>query len=318
MKKILILFFLYFFTLFTQASLADELIIEPDAGRAPLLSAIANAKSSIDLAMYGFTDNVFANALIQEKNTGKNIRILLEPQPYKADDENVNIIKQLQKANVNLNWPDAQFKLIHQKTFILDKHKAIAMTFNLTHSTFTRERNFALVITDPAMVKEIEEVFSADYAHKKINVKNPNLIWSPDNSREKIDALIKQAKSSIEIYAQDLADYQTIGELAKAARRGVNVKILLSVYPEKMHSKKFKYLKKAGVKIENSDRFIIHAKVIVIDDERAALGSVNLTKESMDDNRELSVITEDKKAIKQLIDTFNRDWNSQLSTKALD
>src|SRR5438445_5240498 len=97
MHRYLKLFFILFFfsTIFLSKSFADELIIEPDAGRAPLLNAIQNAKSSIDLVMYGFTDEAFINALIQAKNTGKKISVLLESHPYKAEDENTRAIRQL-------------------------------------------------------------------------------------------------------------------------------------------------------------------------------------------------------------------------------
>src|SRR5579872_3185106 len=95
--KILTLFFFFSTTIY-----ADQLIIEPNAGRAPLLSAINHAKSSIDLVMYGFTDEDFMNALTHAKNQGKNVRVLLEPTPYKAQDENARAIQELRVNNVAL------------------------------------------------------------------------------------------------------------------------------------------------------------------------------------------------------------------------
>ncbi len=75
MKFILSLLFLFSYTL---TCFADELIIEPDRGREPILTAILNATSSINLAMYGLTDSQFTQALAASKNNGKNIRVLLE------------------------------------------------------------------------------------------------------------------------------------------------------------------------------------------------------------------------------------------------
>ncbi len=46
------------------------------------------------------------------------------------------------------------------------------MTFNLTHAAFSqthhRERNFALLITEPSMVQEIQAVFNADWQHQAV------------------------------------------------------------------------------------------------------------------------------------------------------
>lgn len=296
------------FTFFTSAFASEQLIIEPDAGRKPIISAIQNAKSSVDLVMYGLTDSRFTYALINAKKSGKRVNILLEPSPYKAEDENTFAIKRLQSANVNLQWPSKNFKLTHQKTFIIDQHNAIVMTFNLTHSTFKNQRNFALVLDDPAEVEEISKVFTADWQHKNISVHNPNLIWSPDNSHDKILDFINNAKSEIKIYAQDLSDYKTIGALARAAQAGKKVAIITSNPRHKINNK-LKYLKRAGVNIGFSKNYIIHAKVILVDHDRAILGSINLTQPSMENNRELSVITHDRNVIETLENTFDHDWH---------
>ncbi len=302
--------FLLFFSL---NSFAEKLIIEPDAGRAPFLNAIQNASTSIGMVMYGLTDESFIDALTRAKDHGKNVTILLEPAPYKSENENNRAIRQLRDENINLEWPDKSFKLVHQKTFIFDQQKVIVMTFNLTHSSFKQERNFALVLTDPAEIQEIVKVFHADCAHEDTDVSNPHLIWSPDNSREKIISFIQSAKSEIKIYAQDVTDYKIIGELAKAARSGVEVKILLSASPEKLHSRKFAFLKKSGVIIQSSRHYYIHAKVMIVDQRQAILGSINFTAPSLDSNRELSVLTEDANVVNQLNSTFENDWHDTQS-----
>ncbi len=301
----LLIFLLLFFS---SPLFADELIIEPDNGREPILSAIQNAKSSIALVMYGMTDERFTQALIHAKNQGKSVQILLESEPYKASDENHNTVRELQAAQLDLHWPDKKFKLTHQKTFIFDQHAALVMTFNLTHSTFSRERNFALLIDNPDEVREIQQVFTADSTHQNSTVQNPNLVWSPNNAREKILKLIQDAKFNLQIYAQDINDYQMVGALAKAARRGVHVEIIMSAKSEKYKNNKLAYLRRAGATIKTNPRYYIHAKVMLIDHQRALLGSINFTKSSLDNNRELSVLTTDKKVLQQLDKTFEQDW----------
>jgi cardiolipin synthase A/B len=307
-------FFSYLALLFLSFQLTvcvaqEKLITEPDDGPAPLLNVIEHANNSVDLVMYGFTDEEFATALIHAKGHDKNIRVLLQQHPYKSDNENEAIINVLQNANVPLVYPDQNFKLTHQKTLITDDKNALVMTFNLTHSTFKNERNFALLITDPAMVQEIENVFSADYQHKNISVHNPDLIWSPDNSREKLLFLLHHARQKIKLYAEGLTDYEMVGALANASRQGATVEILTSNESKKSSNKQFNYLKKAGVKIHFSRHLTIHAKAIVLDDNTAVIGSINMTRPSINDNRELSVITHDAQIIQQLEKTFDRDWS---------
>ena len=302
-------FFIFFLSLFSSLAFANqELVIEPDLGRAPILSFISDAEKSIDLVMYGFTDSVIADHLISAKKQNKNIRVLLEPYPYKTAGENDAISKKLQSANIKILTPHPDVKLTHQKTLMSDQNRAMIMTFNFTHSTFSKERNFALVIDDPAMVSEIIRVFNADVRHKHISVSQPNLVWSPNNSREKILDFINHADSEIKIYAQDITDYQVIGALAKAARAGKKVAILTNEPKPDNHSKKYAYLRKAGVIIHFSKSYRIHAKVIMIDKKRAMLGSINLTRASINDNRELAVITQQESIITQLIAMFDHDF----------
>lgn len=302
------LFIFLFFTL-NLAFASERLIIEPNAGREPILNAIKKANTSIDVVMYGFTDEQFMNALINAQRTGKKVHILLEPNPYKASNENLFAIKKFKEANLNLQWPDQAFKLTHQKTILIDNHDAIVMTFNLTRSTFKKERNFALIIDDPGMVQEISHVFAADWQHKAISVSHPNLIWSPDNSREKLLDFINNANAEIKIYAQDVSDYQMIGALAKAARQGKSVEILMSNHKDP-HNKKLNFLRKAGVQIRFCKNYYIHAKVLIVDQKRAIIGSINLTRPSLNNNRELAVITYDPNVIQKLLKTFNYDWNA--------
>ncbi len=300
-------FLLFFLLSATFSARADQLIIEPDMGREPILHAIQDAKHSIYLVMYGWTDQALLEAIIRKKQQGNTVNIILESTPYKTESENTHTISELNNHHIAWQGHIPPFRLIHQKTLLLDNHQAIVMTFNFTHAAFKNQRNFALVIDDPQKVKQIQAIFSADWNHVTVHNSSPDLILSPDDSRQKIIALIMQAKQSIQIYAQHVSDYKIIGALAKAARKGVRVQLLTST---PLREKQEAYLTRAGVTIHYSKKFIIHAKVFNIDDQLAFLGSINLTRASLDKNRELSVLTHDPSVIKQLNATFQHDWDS--------
>jgi phosphatidylserine/phosphatidylglycerophosphate/cardiolipin synthase-like enzyme len=289
---------------FTFSAWADQLIIEPEMGREPILAAMNSAQHSIDLVMYGFTDKTLLNALLQKHRQGKTVRVILEKSPYKAESENTKTIAEFQANHLTWQGEISPFKLIHQKTLLIDNEKALVMTFNFTHGTFKNQRNFALLLEDAKQVHAIKSLFSADWNHTPYVNQAEDLILSPDNSREQINHLISQAKQSICIYAQNINDYKIVGALAKAAKKGVKVQIITS---GKLRENQTHYLHRAGVHVFYSKKFIIHAKVIIIDDELAVLGSINLTRHSLDDNRELSVITYNPKIVDQLIETFNQD-----------
>lgn len=285
---------------------ADQLIIEPDMGRKPIINAINDAHHSIQLVMYGFTDKQLLNAIMQQNKQHRTVNIILEPTPYKAESENHQTIAQLDDKHIAWQAGAPAFRLTHQKTLIIDGRKAIIMTFNFTNSSFNNQRNFALILDDSRQVNDIATVFSADWNHIPSDNHTSRLIFSPDDSRHKLIALIDGAKRTLNIYAQSISDFKIVGALAKAARRGVTVQILTSA---NIREKQANYLARAGVIIHRSKHLYIHAKVIIIDQREAVIGSINLTRASLDHNRELAVITDDTSVIKQLVSTFNSDWS---------
>ena len=161
------------------------------------------------------------------------------------------------------------------------------------------------------MNTEIEKIFNNDWQKKKIRNFQPLLVWSPINARSKLKQLIHSASYRLDIYALSLTDYQLIGSLAQAARRGVAVNILLSKQNTKHLKKTIAYLRRHNVTIVIIAHPQIHAKVILVDygdkDEKAYLGSTNLTKESLDKNRELGVIIKNPMILRVLQERFEKD-----------
>ncbi len=66
-------------------------------------------------------------------------------------------------------------------------------------------RNVGIFITNPEIVNEIIGVFKSDVQNAKDQtaltpvLKNPNLVWSPNNSETKLNALISTAQKTIDV-----------------------------------------------------------------------------------------------------------------------
>lgn len=302
---------------------ADQLIIEPDMGRAPIIDAVNQSKYKLDLVMYGFTDPDILKPLLAQQSKGRSLRVILERNPYKATNENQKTISAFTDHQVNWQGDIPPFRLIHQKTLLIDDQKALIMTFNFTRASFKNERNFALLIDDPKRVKKIADIFLADWNHKptQLSLDQDDLFYSPENSQEKLIALMGRAHSSLQIYAQSISDIKITDALAKAAKRGVQVSIITSA---PLHEKQASRLQQAGVRIHYNKKYYIHAKAMIIDQRAVLIGSINFTQPSLNHNRELSVLSKDPQVIAQLNRVFNDDWNNsekpakQMPEKLLD
>ena len=70
-----------------------------------------------------------------------------------------------------------------------------------------------------------------------------------------------------------------------------------------------------GAKVHKLKDLKLHGKMLLADEKRAIVGSINLTPGSFDARRELAVETDAKHVVKRLVKTSRRDWKN---SKKLD
>jgi phosphatidylserine/phosphatidylglycerophosphate/cardiolipin synthase-like enzyme len=295
-----------------------SLLVMPDMGMKPLLSAIQGAEKSIHIEIYMFTDHdqtaQLAQALIDRAKAGVDVRVMFDPHPYTGKPQpgqptNVNdpVMKALSAGGVKVKTANPKFTYTHEKAMVIDGTTAFIMTMNLTNSAFNKNREYAVVDGNPTDVAEVDRIFQADWNQQSVTVQDPNLVVSPDNSRRQILNLIDSAKKTIVLQCEYLTDPQVAAHLGARAKAGVEVEVMLSNQPS--NAQESKLLGDQGVsKVEFIKKVTMHAKMIVVDAQEAYVGSENFTANSLDNNREMGILVQDKAAINTLITTANKDW----------
>jgi cardiolipin synthase len=190
---------------------------------------------------------------------------------------------------------------------VIDDTVAIIMNQNLTASAFTSNREFGVVTTVPGAVQTAAALFDADWTSGAEPDPGP-LVVSPTNARNELLTLVREARSSLDLYAEVLRDPELLAALSAASRRGVRVRVLVS--PSAEFAAEQATLSAAGVEIRLASGLYIHAKLIVADDERAFIGSQNLSATSLDQNRELGIIVDDPVNLARLSRTFAVDFRA--------
>lgn len=290
--------FLLFF--FVNISYADQLIIEPDMGRAPVLNLINQAHNHINLVMYNFTDKTLLSALL---NQTPMVRVILEKTPYKTEGINIPVMNTFNAKHVLWKSGNPDFQFTHQKTLVAD-NQALIMTFNFTQSSFKNQRNFGVLTSDASVINNINNTFNADWNRENTPPITSHLIYSPVNSRRGYLNEIRSAKSSLLIYAQSVDDKGIVNALCDAETRGVDVRVITSKLPRATN------LQDCSVEVRISKKLYIHAKAMLVDDKTAVIGSVNFTSTSLDKNRELAIVETDSGVTNALRETFEGDWDN--------
>jgi cardiolipin synthase A/B len=67
-------------------------------------------------------------------------------------------------------------------------------------------------------------------------------------------------------------------------------------------------IKQSGVQVREDPQLYMHAKIIVVDNKVAFVGSDNISTQSLDQNRELGIIVSDSSVLHTLQTTFQNDW----------
>ena len=127
--------------------------------------------------------------------------------------------------------------------------------------------------------------------------------------------MINSAKDYLYIMTPYLViDTDMVNSLCRAAKRGVDVRIIVPGIPDKkivytQTTSFFKILYYNGVKIYKYTKGFVHAKVFLSDDIRSVVGTINLDYRSLYLHFENGIYMEDVDEIKNIKEDFNKTFN---------
>lgn len=125
-------------------------------------------------------------------------------------------------------------------------------------------------------VAEIEKMFEADWKRESFTPTLSNLIISPYNSRVILEALLKNAVSEIDIEMEVFTDKKMLALLSEKAKTTKITVILPDLSKIEANSQTARKLEDAGIDVRLLSKPYLHAKLIVIDDQKAYVGSIIL------------------------------------------
>jgi len=109
-----------------------------------------------------------------------------------------------------------------------------------------------------------------------------------------------------------LAPFALNRAIRAAAKRGVDVKIITNArsdvrIADLVSASYFKGLMRRGIQIFSYQPFMLHAKVVIVDDDWASIGSTNIDYLSLRVNREANLIIRDASSVQTLKAHFMQD-----------
>lgn len=295
---------------------SPRVMVQPDDGVAPVLEFVGSAQKSLLIKQFTFTEPSLIEAVIDRHAAGVAVRVMLNPQRSGGDRANDETFEQLAAAGVTVQWSNPTFYVTHEKSIVVDERAALVATFNLCEKYFTRTRDYGIVITDGMQVAQIVEAFNADWEHADWEPSvYRGLLWSNSNSRYHMAKFIDTAQHRLRIQHPKYVDAVILDHIAAAAGRGVNVHVLcggkhgISEWDVLDTFASLRTLRRFGVKVRKQKNLRVHAKLLIADDH-ALVGSMNIDRSAFDLRRELGVTVDDPAAVEQLRHVFDADWET--------
>jgi polyphosphate kinase len=272
-----------------------NLIVQPEAGLAPVVRAIQRARRSVDIAIFRTNLEEIEKALAAAVQRGVKVRVLVAHTNRGGENRLRKLEQRLLEAGATVTRTGNDFVRYHGKFMVADDTLHL-FGFNFTAIDTIKSRSFGVSTKNAGAVREARALFDADSSRQPYVPKRAPLVVSPENARETLSAFVKGARKQLLIYDVNIQDPVFIKLLAQQAAAGVDVRVI----------GKCKGCKSIDVRPLRAMR--LHVRAIVRDGMRAFVGSQSLRRIELDKRREVGVLITNSAVARQLREIFEADW----------
>ena len=255
----------------------DCLVSTPSERKPAILRVIRDARSHVVLSLFRCNDpDIFAE-LTSAVQRGVAVDALVTSNVKGGKAKLEKLWERLKATGARMHAYGDPVVKYHAKYLVVDDGPAVIASLNFTRKCFDKTEDALVVTHDRAVVESLQRMFEADRQGRPLpDGMSPRLVIGPECARKQLTALIDGAQSSIRIIDAKLSDPDLLTLLQARAAAGLTVEII--------GAKKI-----AGLKS--------HAKIMLIDDRRAVVGSLALAALSLEFRREVAIVVDEPSAV---------------------
>lgn len=270
-----------------------------DAGdpiRETIIESINNAKKSIVVMIYSFSENKIIQALNDAASKGIKVKVI-----YDSKASN-NVWSKLSSKIEKV--PFLSKGLMHLKVIVIDGETVWYGSTNLTKDALTTQENLmSHILSSDVATSALLKASNISTIGKKhpvatkefiVGDQKIDLIWLPDDKKgaEKILKLIDSAQKTIKVAMYTFTRKDFAEHLFNAKQKGVDVEVILDKSSSEGASHEvYNYLIKRGIKVTlGKKEHLMHHKLMIVDDKILVHGSTNWTKQAFLQNHDSFMI----------------------------
>jgi cardiolipin synthase A/B len=275
-----------------------KLIVQPDAGIAPIVTAIKQARKSIDILIFRLDRFEIAHALESAVARGVRVRALTAHTNRGGTKSLRRLEMALLEGGVTVSRTADDLVRYHGKMMIVDGRFLHVYGFNFTGLDIHKSRSFGVISKNKKLLNEANRLFTADFDRLPYSSGYERFVVSPDNARDRLARFIEGARKELLIYDPQATDDAMLRLLTERVKAGVDVRII-----GRLEAKWGRDLKN-----ERYPGKRLHVRAIIRDGKRAFMGSQSLRRLELEKRREVGVIITDELVVRGMLDVFEKDW----------
>lgn len=274
-----------------------KLIVQPDDGLAPIVTAIKQAKKTIDVLIFRLDLQEVTRGLEAAATRGVVVRALIAHTNHGGDKSLRKLELRLLEKGVSVSRTADDLVRYHGKMLIVDRRVLHVYGFNFTGLDIAKSRSFGAVTKNHKLVQEAMKLFEADCTRQPYASGFERFVVSPENARDRLGAFIKGARKQLLVYDTEISDPAMLKLLAERTNAGVDVRILGKVGG-----------KKSTLAAERYPGRRLHVRAMIRDGKQAFFGSQSLRRLELDARREIGIVVTDGPVVQRMREVFEEDW----------
>lgn len=291
----------------------------------PLEAAIDGAESTIDAAIFELNNPRLTQALLRAHERGVTVRIATDDRFGIDDDPEHTTLDDLRAEGIEIVPDGRQSALMHNKFMIIDSSVVWTGSWNYTINGTYRNNNNALVLRSRRAVQayqaEFDEMFldggfgprsaegnDAAFTQDGVPIE---IVFAPEGNAVIPEILeeIAGADSAIRFMAFSFTRDDIGLALLDRAEDGITVQGIFEDLGSGTRFSELTRLHCAGLPMrQDGNRFRLHHKVFIIDDDTVLTGSFNFSNNATESNDENMVIITEPDLAAQYLAEFDRRW----------
>lgn len=288
----------------------------------PVAAAIDATQRTLDFAAFEFNNTVITEAILRAKARGVQVRMVTDSEHGLEDEDST--VDQLIAAGIPV-VADTRTAFMHDKFMILDGATVVTGSWNFTVNDTYRNNNNVLILRSRNAALNYQAEFDEMFVNGQFGPRSPRntpfttftqdgipmafYMGPEDRPMDALAEAVSNARESIRFMAFSFTHDALQAAMLTEAENGIDVQGIFERTGSETAAAALTPMLCAGVDVrQDGNPFVLHHKVVIVDERIVISGSFNFSDNATQSNDENLVIIDDPILAAQYMAEYDRRW----------